>query len=515
MANPIVLCVLDGWGVRGIADNNAIRNANPSCFNFLNEEFPSTNLIASGLVVGLPEGQMGNSEVGHMTIGSGRMIQQDLVKINNELDSVLQQDKIKNLIANLRQTKKSCHLIGLVSDGGVHSHIEHLISIAKHLTNEQVKVKLHLITDGRDSAPTCGDKFIKHLYELSKTTPLLSISTISGRHFAMDRDKRFDRTEKAFKAVSCAEGASFDDPVIAISLSYASGKTDEFMDPQVHEDYKGIEDGDAVIFCNFRSDRIQQLCNAFLDPDFSEFKRDKVTKFSKAITLTSYSKKLEAFTTSLFQRDSHKNTLFDVLNSHNFSFLRIAETEKYAHITYFFDTGKEIEYSGEKRILIPSPKVFSYNHKPEMSAKKITSVLLSELKKNKHDFILLNYANPDMVGHTGDYLATIKAVKVVDDCLEKLYNAIVKKMDGTLILVGDHGNAEYMGDKELGSVHTAHTTNPVPFVIVSEKLKNNSTLHKGSLADVAPTILSILGIQKPKEMSGRNLLNYEKKYADV
>jgi len=497
---PIALCILDGWGERAAIDYNAIKNANPICFNRLCKEFPSTTLIASGPSVGLPEGQMGNSEVGHMAIGSGRLIRQSLVKINSELNSTLQRDPITELISNLNSTKKTCHLIGLASDGGVHSHIDHLITIAQHLTKNQVKVNLHLITDGRDTDPTHGRGFVQRLNEMCKTNALLSISTISGREYAMDRDKRFERVERAFRAISFGSDKTFDCPVAAVSASYAEGITDEFITPQSHASYKGMEDGDAVIFCNFRADRTRQLCGALLDLHFSGFKRDKSFRFSKAITLMPYSKALEAFAIPLFRHELHKNTLCEVLNSHGKSSLRIAETEKYAHITFFFDAGREVSYPNEKRIIIPSPKVATYENCPEMSANEITDTVLSELEQNKYDFVLLNYANPDMVGHTGNYQKTIKAVKTVDDCLQRLYDYIVEQLNGTLVIVGDHGNAEQVDN-------TAHTTNPVPFIIANKGLKGatDGRLQSGSLVDVAPTLLSLFGIQKPTEMSGKCL----------
>ncbi|NRA73600.1 MAG: 2,3-bisphosphoglycerate-independent phosphoglycerate mutase [Rickettsiales bacterium] len=512
---PIALCVLDGWGIADASDSNAIKNANPNCFNFLNKQFPSTSLIASGKDVGLPEGQMGNSEVGHMTMGSGRVILQDLVRINSSLNSVLQKDVIQNVITKLRQTNKQCHLIALVSDGGVHSHINHLIIIAKYLLAQKIGVKLHLITDGRDSDPNSGIKFVKKLNELANNNPLLSICTITGRYFAMDRDKNFDRTEKAFRAIMHGIGKKFSDPVEAILSSYETKITDEFIEPLVFNQYKAIENGDAIIFCNFRTDRIRQLCTAILDPSFTEFNRGEEIHISKAFTLVSYSKELEKFAEPLFRREVHKNTLSEVLNQQNLSSLRIAETEKYAHITFFFDVGRENSYPNEKRILIPSPKVATYNQKPAMSAHSITDILVSELTQNKYDFVLLNYANPDMVGHTGDYSATVEAIKVVDACLQKLYHAIVEEMKGTLILVGDHGNAECMVTKKSNTICTAHTTNPVPFIIANQTLKNNPEikLKGGSLADVAPTILNLFGLTKPKEMSGQNLLEYKMSYA--
>jgi 2,3-bisphosphoglycerate-independent phosphoglycerate mutase len=540
---PVVLCVLDGWGIGKDSDGcNAISGASPEWFYFLQKEFPSSQLITSGLSVGLPEGQMGNSEVGHMTLGSGRVIMQDLVRINSELSQVLDGEEIRDLVENLHATKKSCHLIGLASDGGVHSHIEHLIAIAKHLAKSGVRVHLHLIMDGRDTSPKSGKRFIKKLEEATATfrhcathvsptteegglpravnndeSGMVHISTISGRYFAMDRDNRFDRTKKAFEAIVMARGAIYDEPIIGVEASYAEGKFDEFIEPVVLNGYEGMEDGDAVIFCNFRADRMRQICAAILDKKFTGFEREKMIRFSKALTLTSYSEELEKFAIPWFPQIFHKNVLSEVLNSQNIASLRIAETEKYAHVTFFFDAGREIKFPSDKRVLVPSPKVSTYDKKPEMSAAEITSVLLSELGEKKYDFILVNYANPDMVGHTGDYNATVQAIKAVDDCLGKLYNGVVKEMDGTLIIVSDHGNAEQMLEHDGSEHHTAHTTNPVPFIIVNKRLQGNveANLRDGSLSDVAPTILSMLGIEKPGEMTGQSLLNYKKIYADV
>jgi 2,3-bisphosphoglycerate-independent phosphoglycerate mutase len=518
LSKPLVLCVLDGWGMGGLDNFNAILGASPRNFQQLRKDYPSTKLVASGMPVGLPDGQMGNSEVGHMTIGSGRTITQDLVGISNTINTVLEGEAIKKLVASLRQTKKACHLVGLTSDGGIHSHINHMLAIAKHLMQEKVMVKVHLILDGRDTAPTVGEKFVRLFHDIEKANPLLSISTFGGRYFAMDRDNRFDRIEKAYKAIVQGQGEleRFESALLSTFYSYGRGKSDEFIEPQVSLNYNGMEDGDAVIFCNFRSDRMRQICNAMLDPQFTGFKRGKVVKFSDAMTLTSYSEGLDKLATALFPQRTHKNTLFEVLHAHNIPSLRIAETEKYAHITYFFDAGRELQLPSSKKILIPSVKVPTYDLKPAMSAAAITRTLISKLRTKQYGFALVNYANPDMVGHTGNYKATVTAIKKTDYYLGKLYAAVVEELKGTLVVVSDHGNAEKMADMKLGLAHTAHTTNPVPFTVANKVLQYdpNATMRPGSLADVAPTILALLGLPQPEEMTGQSLLKYEKKYAN-
>lgn len=500
---PVILCILDGWG---IGDNhhkhNAIAGANPKTYNSLLKNFPHSKLQASEQSVGLPSLQMGNSEVGHMTIGGGRVFQQDLMRISNALDNDI--DNIMSLKNNMPKTK-ICHILGLVSDGGVHSHISHVLSLAKYYVNNQIQVWLHVITDGRDTLPKSAKTYIRQLEKFCSNHPLAKIATISGRYYAMDRDKRFERTEKAYNAIISAEGTKFTDIQDVIEQSYNNQIFDEFIEPSVSIEYKGIAEGDLLVCTNFRSDRMRQIVEAFSLPDFNSFKRHKVIhNTSKILTMTQYSDMFDSIIEVIFKPETHDNLLTDVINKHNMSQLRVAETEKYAHITFFFDGGQENAKKLEKRVLVPSPKVEQYNLKPEMSAYEVTDVILSGFQEKKYDFCLVNYANADMVGHTGDYDASVKAVKAIDNCLEKLYQ-LSKNMDLTLLITADHGNVEFMFDDDKESKHTAHTINPVPFILVDHHLKA-AKVKDGKLSDIAPTILDLLGLDKPAEMTGNSVL---------
>lgn len=494
--SPVVLCILDGWGVREQANFNAVKGA--EFFNFLLKNFPNTTLSASGLDVGLPDGQMGNSEVGHMTISCGRVIPQDLTRIDQNLETALKQACMEQLISSLKLSNKCCHIIGLSSDGGVHSHINHILATAKYLSEHGIKVKLHLITDGRDTLPRSALSFVSQITDLVKADPLLSIATIGGRYYAMDRDNRLDRTQKAFDVIAGRGEKIFTCPIESIKKSYQQNISDEFLEMQSHADYSGIEPGDAIFFANFRADRMRQLFNAL-----------SAMPFARVITMTPYHvdalPKGEGYlklADVLFRPQQPKNILSDVLYQNGLSQLRVAETEKYAHVTFFFDAARETAYPNERRIFINSPKVARYDLKPEMSAYEITNAVIENAAKA--DFILLNYANADMVGHTGNYAATLQAVKAVDDCLKKLYSCLVQGMNFTLVIVSDHGNAEYMFDEKNNSQHTAHTINPVPFIIT--RPKECFRLRMGGLSDVAPTILALMNINKPEEMTGTSLL---------
>jgi 2,3-bisphosphoglycerate-independent phosphoglycerate mutase len=509
---PIVLCVLDGWGIAPKNEklvsslNNAIIDANPEFYNYLLSKYPNTELTTSGKDVGLPVGQMGNSEVGHMTIGSGRIIYQDLVRINNaiELNIIQKNEALESLIATLKNNKKACHIIGLISDGGVHSHIEHLIFMAKFVAHQGIKVYLHLITDGRDTAPQNAQKFIQQVIEDIEEIDLISIATISGRYYAMDRDKRYDRIKRYYDTIIDSSNKTFEDPLEVITKSYSDNIYDEFIVPQSNFHYQGMEDGDGVIMINFRADRMRQLALSLFDPHFTDFKREKIINFSEKLTMVEYSKEINAFSKSIFPALVINNTLPEILSQQDLSQLRIAETEKYAHVTFFFNAGREIPFKGEDRILINSPKVTTYDQSPEMSAYELTERLLKEILSGKYDFILVNFANTDMVGHTGNYHATIKAVKSIDKCLEKIYSAITE-IGGILIITADHGNAEKMFDEENNNVHTSHTTYPVPFIIVNDKL-GDMKLKNGTLADIAPTILNLMSLKTPQDMTGKNLI---------
>lgn len=486
----VALCILDGWGVREETDFNAIKAADPKFFDSLVKNFPNTTLSASGLDVGLPAAQMGNSEVGHMTIGSGRVMTQDLTKIDQDLEKTLNQDCMAQLIHSLKASDKACHIIGLASDGGVHSHLNHIIMIARHLAQNGIKVKLHLITDGRDTLPKSAPTFMLQVVEEIKSNPLLSIATIGGRYYAMDRDHHLDRTQKAFNViVKGSKEKSFTCPLEVIKNSYKEGIFDEFIEMQSHINYTGVENGDAVIFANFRADRMRQLFNSM-----------RTIKFSHVITMTLYYPNVAQV---LFPPEQPKNILSDVLHKSGLSQLRVAESEKYAHVTFFFDSAREAAYPNEKRIFIKSPNVPTYDLKPEMSAYEVTDAVIENVAKEPYNFILLNYANADMVGHTGNYDATVKAVKAIDDCLKKLYAYLVEQMNFTLIIAADHGNAEYMFDEKNHSQHTAHTTNPVPLIVTS---RNHKIKHIGGLRDIAPTILDLMNITKPEEMTGTSLL---------
>ncbi|MEI6187589.1 MAG: 2,3-bisphosphoglycerate-independent phosphoglycerate mutase [Alphaproteobacteria bacterium] len=504
---PIVLCVLDGWGVAPekaqVRDfNNAIKDANPAFYNSLLNKYPHSELATSGEAVGLPDGQMGNSEVGHMTIGSGRIIYQDLPRISKAINSgeIDNNPDLQKLIKTLQGNKKVCHIIGLVSDGGVHSHLEHLVFLANFVSEHDIKVRLHIITDGRDTAPKVCEKFIGQIAAINNK--LISIATISGRYYAMDRDKRYERTKKYYDVITLGVNKTFYDPVEVISKSYSEDIADEFILPQSANDYSGMEDGDALIITNFRSDRVKQLSLSLCDPIFAEFKPDKKINFSIALTMTEYSKRISKFTTAIFQANIIKNTLPEMLSLHGLSQLRIAETEKYAHVTSFFNAGTEAPLRGEDRILIDSPQVATYDLQPEMSSHQLTGQLVASIASGKYDFILVNFANTDMVGHTGNYHAAVKAVQAVDQCLERIDSA-VKKENGVLIVTADHGNVEQMYDEKNQTIHTSHTTYPVPFILIGV---DNVQVRDGNLSDIAPTILTLLNINIPQEMTGKSLI---------
>lgn len=503
MTRPVVLCILDGWGVAPTTSSenskNAIQGANPKYYNFLLNHYPNSLLSTSGEAVGLPEGQMGNSEVGHMTIGSGRVIYQDLPRVSKAIaDKSIENNKdILKLIETLKTTNKTCHIAGLASDGGVHAHIDHMLFLANFIKDAGVSVVLHIITDGRDTSPKSALKYVDMIKDLE-------IGTISGRYYAMDRDKRFERTEEYYNAITTGNNNKHLDAFASINNAYAQDINDEFIKPESLRDYKGMVDGDAFIMTNFRSDRARQIMLALADPNFTGFNRKKIIKFSHILTMTEYSEQISQFTTSIFHPQIITHTLPEILAENNLRQLRIAETEKYAHVTFFFNAGREIAFIDEDRIMIPSPDVATYDLKPEMSAFALTDQLTQNIISQKYDFILVNYANTDMVGHTGNYDATVKAVKVIDECIEIIHNA-VKKVDGVMMITADHGNAEQMYDNHLKNIHTAHTTNPVPFILICEEYKALK-LKNGSLADIAPTILTIMKLDIPKEMTGESLI---------
>lgn len=493
----VILCILDGWGYREAAEYNAIKAAQTPNYNYLIENRPYTLLEASGAAVGLPDGQMGNSEVGHFTIGAGRAIRQELPKIDHEIatGAFKTNPALHELIAKLKPTRKTCHLIGLISDGGVHSHINHIIAFANLLKEHKIPVKLHAITDGRDVAPRSALKFLKSLDNHG-----IEIVTITGRYYAMDRDKRWERTQAAYDAIVNGHGKSFTDYKAMVSQSYDEGINDEFILAHCQEGYKGMKDGDGLIIANFRADRARQLATCIVDPQFKEFKPKKL-HLAKALMMTKFSEELAAFMTIIFPQDVPESTLGEVISTNNLQQLRAAETEKYAHVTYFFNGGREEPFTGEERILIPSSQVATYDLKPEMSVTEITNAVTQELKKQKHAFVCVNFANADMVGHSGNMAATIKAIEATDIALGKLMLG-AQENDYDLFITADHGNAEEMMDTKTNQPLTSHTLNPVPLIYFGKK---ELKLSKGGLADIAPTILKLLGLPKPIAMTGNEL----------
>ena len=486
---PVLLCILDGWGIGDEADsNNAIARAKTPNYKRFLATYPHSQLETSGLAVGLPLGQMGNSEVGHMTIGAGRVIFQDLPRINN---AIADGSLAKNLqLQKIISEKKTCHLMGLLSDGGVHSHIDHIIFLAEFLAKNGVKVLLHAFLDGRDVSQKSALGYLDQCKNIE-------IATVSGRYYAMDRDNKWDRIELATNAIISAttssEGEKFSDAISAVKNSYEKNITDEFIKPCVIGTYSGIEEGDVLLFCNFRADRARQI---------SEKLFEKV-KFSYAFALTEYSEKLNNFYGILFPSAEVKNSLPEILSARGLTQLRIAETEKYAHVTFFFSCGQEKEFPGEERILIKSPAVATYDLQPEMSSSEVGEKLRAAISSEKFDFILVNYANPDMVGHSGMLDPAIKAAEAIDAQLAQLEEIILKK-DGLMLISADHGNIECMLDAK-HQPHTSHTTNPVPLILVGKNV-SGLQLRNGALCDIAPTILHLMKIAQSQEMSGRNLL---------
>ena len=499
----VLLCIMDGVGIRKSPVGNAFKNANTRTIDKLLNQYPNMLLQASGEYVGLPDGQMGNSEVGHSTIGSGRIIYQSLEKINKSIKdkTFFENQELINGINHAKINNSKLHLIGLLSDGGIHSHIDHLFALLDLCQKEEFKnVYIHIITDGRDTAPDSGITYIKMLQEKLDELKFGKIATICGRYYMMDRDNRFERVKLAYDMLIEGKGDKYNYPHQAWKNNQARGITDEFMNPSIVNTYGLIENNDSIITFNFRPDRLRELYASITNKNFTCFDR-KMLDNIKLVTMMPVAE--EVICTNAFQKENIDNVLGKVISDNNLSQLRIAETEKYAHVTYFFDGGKELELNNCKRILIPSPKVDTYDQKPEMSAYEITDTLLKEIK-NKYDLIILNFANGDMVGHTGIYEKGIIAVETIDSCLDKIIKNINLE-EYTVIITADHGNCEQMINDD-NSINTAHTTNLVPFIILDKniKLKEN---YIGSLSDIAPTILKIMNIDIPKDMSGDVLIN--------
>lgn len=504
---PVMLLILDGWGYREkITPDNAIENGNTPNWHRLLKEYPNGFVETSGLAVGLPDGQMGNSEVGHTNIGAGRVVMQDLPKIDLSIENkTLEHNPIlQDMISKLKNNSKTCHLMGLMSPGGVHSMQSHILALASILDSVGIKTKVHAFLDGRDTPPSSAATYLSDFEKSISSLNNVSIATISGRFYAMDRDKRWDRIEKAYNSIALAEGERFTDSSQAIQNSYKNNITDEFVIPCVIGDYQGFQDGDAVLMANFRADRAREILYALGDKDFSSFTRAKFFELSACIGMTEYSVDHQRFMQTLFPPEALTNILGEVVAEHGLTQLRIAETEKYAHVTFFFNGGEEKEFKGEERILIPSPKVATYDLKPEMSVYEVTEQLLPAIKSKKFDMIICNFANGDMVGHTGIMDAALKAVAAVDECLGKIEQAI-KETGGVLLVTADHGNAEKMIDETTNQPYTAHTVGKVQIVLVNDK-SGVKRLHNGRLADIAPTMLELLNIDQPVEMTGHSLL---------
>ncbi|HEY4275651.1 MAG TPA: 2,3-bisphosphoglycerate-independent phosphoglycerate mutase [Rhizomicrobium sp.] len=502
---PALLCILDGWGWRTDAADNAIAQGSTPNYSRMLQDCPHALLQTSGNAVGLPQGQMGNSEVGHMNIGSGRVVSQDLPRIDVAIEdgSLALRPALRELIAKVEATKGAVHLMGLLSPGGVHSHQDHMAALVRILAQSGVPVFVHAFLDGRDTPPKSARGFLEKFTKDIDGIAGVRMATLSGRYYAMDRDKRWDRVQKAYDAMVDASGPRQTDVFAALEASYADGVTDEFVIPAALGDYAGMGDGDALLFANFRADRAREISLALLDPGFDGFERGRVVRFSAASGLTEYSDELAKLMTAVFPPEDVRETLGEVMAEHGLKQLRIAETEKYAHVTFFLNGGREDPFEGEDRILVPSPKVATYDHKPEMSAFQVTEKLEEAIASGKYDLIVANYANPDMVGHTGIMKAAVEAVDTIDVCLGRLRIAI-EKAGGVMLLTADHGNVEMMKDPVTGEPHTAHTLFDVPVVAINGPA--GMALENGRLADIAPTMLALMGLPQPRPMTGHSLL---------
>ncbi len=505
MKNKVILTIMDGWGIGENYDGNAILHANVPNFNKILKEYPNTKIYADGLHVGLPEGQMGNSEVGHLNLGAGRIVYQELTRINKAIDEeeFFKNEEFINVIKHVKENNSALHIYGLLSDGGVHSAMKHiygLIELAKR--NNIEKFYLHAFLDGRDTPPQSAIDYLKEVDAKLKSEGFPQIATISGRYYAMDRDNRWERVEKAYNALILGEGNVAANSVEAIEKSYANGVNDEFVIPTITLENSRINDGDGVIFYNFRPDRARELTRAINFKEFDGFNRKKVLNNIYYVCMTQYDEKFGL--PIAFKPQSLKNILGEVLDKEQIKQFRTAETEKYAHVTFFFNGGVEKPFSTETRALVASPSVATYDLKPEMSAYEVCDNVLNALKSEEYPFILVNFANPDMVGHTGIIEAAEKAVEAVDTCLGKIVEA-VKEHGYTMLLTADHGNAEQMVDMTTGNPHTAHTTNKVPFVVIN----NNEKVElrdDAALCDVSPTVLKLMGIAQPEEMTGKSII---------
>ncbi len=497
-----MLLILDGFGWREDQADNAVAQARTPNFDALWESCPHAFLRTDGGNVGLPDGQMGNSEVGHLNIGAGRVVRQELARIGAAIQdgSLARTPALEKLVAAARRTGGTCHLMGLVSDGGVHAHQDHAAALARIVAEAGVKVAVHAITDGRDTGPRTGAGFVS-AFEAALPAGA-AIATVCGRYYAMDRDNRWDRVARAWRAMALAQSDNrFASAADAIAAGYAQDVTDEFLDPAVIGPYQGMQDGDVLLCFNFRADRVRELLAALIDDAFTGFERPDRIQFTSVAGMTQYSEALSGQMDALFPPVTLDRILGQVVADAGRTQLRLAETEKYPHVTYFLNGGEETPYPGEDRIMVPSPKVATYDLQPEMSAPELTRRAVEAIQGGAYDLLVMNFANPDMVGHTGVLKAAIRAVETVDDGLGRIADAVLAA-GGTLLVTADHGNCEMMRDPQTGGPHTAHTTNPVPVLLAG---RPGATLHDGRLADLAPTLLALMGLPVPAEMTGKPL----------
>ncbi len=502
---PLVLCILDGWGHRTETTDNAIALGHTPNWDRLLANCPHTLIETSGSYVGLPAGQMGNSEVGHMNLGAGRVVMQDLPRIDSAVTdgSLAANPALIQFIRTLNAKGGAAHIMGLMSPGGVHSHQNHITSITRTISATGIPVIVHALLDGRDTPPTSGKEFTARFLHDIQDLPNVRIGVVSGRYYAMDRDQRWERIEKAFEAIVNGKALVSTDALTAIQDSYENGKSDEFVQPVVMVGYNGIQENDGLFMANFRADRAREILTALAVPEFTGFARTRLPVLSARLGMVEYSKELNAFYPALFPPQELVGLLGELIAKAGMTQLRIAETEKYAHVTFFFNGGEESIYQKEKRILIPSPKVATYDLQPEMAAPQVTDELVAAIESNEFDVVICNYANGDMVGHTGILPAAIQAAEAVDIALGRVESA-VKKMGGILLITADHGNCEMMCDPVTGEPHTAHTVGKVPLVLVNTGWVKH--LAEGCLADIAPTMLALLGVPQPLEMTGNSLL---------
>ncbi len=502
-----MLMILDGFGENSNEKGNAVKLSDTPNLDKLMKMCPTTDIYTSGLNVGLPDGQMGNSEVGHTNIGAGRIVYQELTRITKSIEDgdFFSIEEFNNAIQNCKDNNSSLHVMGLLSDGGVHSHIRHLYALLELAKRKGIEnVYVHCFLDGRDTPPTSAENYITQLENKMKEKEIGKIASIMGRFYAMDRDKRWERVKKAYDALVKGDGIKAPTAISAIESSYQKEVFDEFVEPTIicngETPIATIQQNDSVIFFNFRPDRARQITRALVDDKFEGFTNKDLQLYF--VCMTQYDETMPNVEIA-FKPTSLKNTFGEYISAKGYTQLRIAETEKYAHVTFFFNGGEEKQYEGEDRILVPSPKVETYDQKPEMSAYEVTNKVLEAISSDKYDCIILNYANPDMVGHTGNLDAAVKAIETIDECVGKVVNLIEEK-NGVLLITADHGNSEQMIDYKTGEPHTAHTTNPVPLILVGME---NVKLKQGKLADLAPTMLDIMELQKPEEMTGQSIID--------